>query len=123
MKGILQNLLILQGLEFGEQLPNPSQAAELRAAIPPTMLGQYDRLRARGKKGIAVVRNQVCMNCRMQVPVAVVATLLRGTVTQVCGNCGRYLCLPEPEQAQAVDPVIAIKATAKPRRARHTVGA
>src|SRR5436190_13061514 len=123
MKGILQNLLILQGLEFGEQPPNPSQAAELRAAIPPTMLGQYDRLRARGKKGIAVVRNQVCMNCRMQVPVAVVATLLRGTVTQVCGNCGRYLCLPEPEQAQAVDPVIAIKATAKPRRARHTVGA
>ena len=122
MKGILQNLLTLQGLDFGEQPPNASQSAELRAAIPPTMLGQYDRLRARGKKGIALVRHQVCMSCRMQVPVAVVATLLRGG-TQVCGNCGRYLCLPEPEEAPVVELVVAAKAASKPRRRRQSVAA
>ncbi len=71
MNGILQNLLKLQRLDFGEQPKNASQAAALRAAIPSTMLQQYERLRARGKKGIALVHNRVCTNCRMQVPIAV----------------------------------------------------
>jgi hypothetical protein len=100
MNSILQNLLRLQGLELGDQPKNAALAAELRAALPQAMLLNYDRLRARGKKGIAVVRDRVCTNCRMQVPIAVVATLMRGTVTQVCGNCGVYLCLPEPAEAQ-----------------------
>jgi len=126
MKGILQNLLRLQGLEFGEHAPDASQAAELRAAIPQPMLSHYDRLRARGKKGIAVVRHQVCASCRMQVPIAVVATLLRGTVIQACGNCGRYLCLPEPEEAQearAVEPVATAKSAPKSRGRPRRVAA
>ena len=104
MNGIMQNLLRLQGMDCGELAGTESEAAALRAAIPPTMLQQYERQRARGKKGIAVVRNRVCTNCRMQVPIAVVAALMRGTVSQVCGNCGRYLCLPEPEDAQLEQP-------------------
>jgi hypothetical protein len=116
MNAILQNLLRLQGLDFGEQPTNAPQAAALRAAIPEAMLQQYDRLRARGKKGIAVVRNRVCSNCRMQVPVAVVATLMRGTVAQVCGNCGRYLCLPDPAEAQAVEALAAAKPVSRTRK-------
>jgi hypothetical protein len=100
MNSVLQSLLRLQGLELGGQPKNPSLAAELRAAVPQAMLVKYDRLRARGKKGIAVVRDRVCTSCRMQVPIAVVATLMRGNVTEVCGNCGLYLCLPEPAEAQ-----------------------
>ena len=100
MNSVLQNLLRLQGLELGDQPKNPSLAAELRAAVPQAMLVKYDRLRARGKKGIAVVRDRVCTSCRMQVPIAVVATLMRGNVTEVCGNCGLYLCLPEPAEVQ-----------------------
>src|SRR6266699_1236985 len=95
MKGIMENLWKLQVHDFGEQRSTASQAAALRAAIPEAMLQNYDRLRARGKKGIAVIRNRVCSNCRMQVPIGVVATLMRGTVAQVCGNCGRYLCLQD----------------------------
>src|SRR6266853_919437 len=116
MNGILQNLLKLQRLDFGEQPKNASQAAALRAAIPPAMLQQYDRLRARGKKGIAVMRNRVCTNCRMQVPIAVVATLMRGTVAQVCGNCGRYLCLPDPAEAQAVEALVAAQPVHRTRK-------
>src|SRR2546428_13674581 len=116
MNGILQNLLKLQGLDFGEQPKNASQAAALRAAIPQSMLQQYERLRARGKKGIAVVRNRVCSNCRMQVPIAVVATLMRGTVAQVCGNCGRYLCLPDPAEAQVVEALVAAKPVPRTRK-------
>src|SRR6266566_3514639 len=115
MNGIMQNLLALQGLDFGEQPRNASQAAALRAAIPEAMLQQYERQRARGKKGIAVVRNRVCSSCRMQVPIAVVATLMRGTISQVCGNCGRYLCLPEAAEAQVVEPVVVTKPASKTR--------
>src|SRR3989442_6039802 len=116
MNGILQNLLRLQGVDLGEQRQSASQAAALRAAIPPTMLQHYERLRARGKKGIAIVRNRVCTGCRMQVPIAVVVTLMRGTVAQVCGNCGRYLCLPDPVEAQVVEALVAAKPVSRTRK-------
>jgi predicted nucleic acid-binding Zn-ribbon protein len=117
MNGITQNLLRLQGLDFGQQPTNASQATVLRATIPQGMLQQYDRLRARGKTGIAVVRNRVCTGCRMQVPIAVVAMLMRGTGIQVCGNCGRYLCLPElsDEPALGADPNLSAAVTPAPR--------
>ena len=97
MTDILQNLYRLQTLDSAGKKHDLAQAAGLRAGIPQGMLTNYDRARARGKKGITLLRNNVCTNCRMQVPVAVTVSLLRGTI-QVCGNCGLYLCLPEPEE-------------------------
>jgi hypothetical protein len=105
MKGILQNLYTLQTLDLGGSKASSSQAAALRAGIPDGMLANYDRARARGRKGIALVRNHVCTNCRMQVPVAVTASLMAGMI-QVCGNCGLYLCLPQPDE-QAAPPTVA----------------
>jgi predicted nucleic acid-binding Zn-ribbon protein len=103
MKGILQNLYKLQTLDLGGLAGHPHMA-RLRAGIPDGLLINYDRARARGKKGIAVVRNHVCTNCRVQVPVAVTASLAAGRI-QVCGNCGLYLCLPSPdEQSPARNP-------------------
>jgi len=104
MNGILQNLYTLQTLDLGGSKADPTQAAALRAGIPDWMLANYDRARARGKKGIALVRNHVCTNCRMQVPVAVTASLTAGMI-QVCGNCGLYLCLPQPDEQAAPVPV------------------
>ena len=104
MSGVLQNLYKLQTLDMAGRTSNSPQAAGLRADIPEGMLVNYDRARARGKKGIALVRNHVCTNCRIQVPVAVTASLTAGMI-QVCGNCGLYLCLPEQE-AQPVTPRI-----------------
>ena len=117
MKGILQNLYRLQTLDLRG---NSSEAAGLRAAIPGGMLANYDRQRARGKKGIAIVRNHVCGNCRMQVPVGVTASLMGGMI-EVCGNCGLYLCLPEPEEQALATPIASV---AKARRSkRKTVSA
>jgi hypothetical protein len=114
MKGILQNLYQLQTLDIAGLTGDP-HVAGLRAAIPQGMLANYDRARARGKKGIAAVRNHVCTNCRMQVPVGVTASLIAGVI-QVCGNCGLYLCLPEQEEHPVTAPA---EASAKPRRRKR----
>jgi len=108
MKELMQNLLKLQTLEFG-----PSQnknavtvIAELRGKIPPQILEHYDRLRVRGKKGIAAVRNQVCTGCHMRQTIGVIMTLKHGTDIQLCESCGRYLYLAdEPETAPVAEPL------------------
>jgi hypothetical protein len=103
MSGILQNLYKLQTLDMAGRNTSSPQAAGLRAGIPEGMLANYDRARARGKKAIALVRNHVCTNCRIQVPVAVTASLAAGTI-QLCGNCGLYLCLPEQGEQPLTPP-------------------
>ncbi|MEY2428520.1 MAG: hypothetical protein QOJ40_1405 [Verrucomicrobiota bacterium] len=117
MNGILQNLLKLQGVEFGDEAEkHKAQATKLRATIPAPILGHYDRLRARGKKGIALVRNQVCGGCHMGVPIGMIATMMKGEGIQLCGSCGRYLCLPEPAEGEVLDHMAVPKLVAKPRK-------
>jgi predicted nucleic acid-binding Zn-ribbon protein len=116
---ILQNLMKLQGLEFDERIDKAGlvQAAELRTTIPEPILGHYDRLRTRGKKGIAEVRNQVCSGCHMGVPIGMITTLMRGADVQLCENCGRYLYLPEPvESPEPAAEVPVEKPVRKPRK-------
>src|ERR1035441_6377545 len=121
MNETIKILLQLQSLEFnGKAAPaQAKQAAELRAKIPPPILAHYDRLVARGKKGVALVRNQVCTACHINVPRGVVVTLMNNTDVQLCGSCGRYLYLPEPaatpEPAPTPEPG-ATKKTSKPAR-------
>ena len=101
VKELLQTLLELQTIEFSDKQPANAEArmAELRAKVPPQILGHYDRLVARGKKGVATVRHQTCMACHVSVPLGVLMTIRHGEDIQLCGNCGRYLYLddsPEP---------------------------
>ena len=116
MNSILQNLLKLQALEFGETTAKnvEAQTAELRGNIPQPIIGHYERLRVRGKKGIAVVRNQVCTGCHMHVPIGQINTLMRGEDVQLCESCGRYLYLPDPAETAAQALVETAKAAAKP---------
>ncbi len=122
MNDVLQNLWKLQALEFGEETGKSveSQVAELRALIPQPILGHYDRLRARDKKGVAIVRNQVCTGCHMRQPVGKIAIVMRGEDIQLCDSCGRYLYLEEQPESQppaaeeAAKP--APKPTPKPRK-------
>ncbi len=97
MNALLQNLIKLQSLEFGEIKEKNAGAtiAELRGKIPPQILAHYDRLVAKGKKGVAAVRNQVCTGCHMRVPIGVVTTLMHDTDIQICESCGRYLYLSD----------------------------
>lgn len=102
MKELLQTLVELQALELGEiKIKNAETTiARLRKKIPPQVLGHYDRLMARGKKGIVPVRNQTCTGCHLRLPIAVVMTLVHATDLQLCDSCGRYLYLPEDALAE-----------------------
>jgi len=118
MNELLQNLIKLQSLEFGESKEKNSDTiiTELRGKIPPQIVAHYDRLVARGKKGVAAVRNQVCTGCHMRVPIGVVTTLMHDADIQICESCGRYLYLSD--SAQTTAPAAAAKP--KPaRKARH----
>lgn len=118
MKTMMLNLLKLQTLEFGET-KNAGDAAvigELRRGIPLQIIEHYDRLRARGKKGVAAVRNQVCGSCHVQVSLGVVMTLKHGLDVQLCENCGRYLYLPEETVAVPMATPPASKPVRTPRR-------
>jgi hypothetical protein len=127
MDELIQNLLRLQTLEFGEARADNAAVliTELRGKIPAQMLGHYDRLRARGKKGLAAVTNQVCAGCHMRLPLGVIMTLKRGQDMQVCDNCGRYLYLCLPDAVQSPPP--ANRPRSKPvrsdRRKKKTVAA
>jgi hypothetical protein len=119
MNETIKILLQLQSLEFnGKAAPDQEQrAAELRAKIPPPILAHYDRLVARGKKGVALIRNQsVCTACHINVPRGVVLTLMHNTDVQLCGNCGRYLYLPEVTEPTATPEPVATKKISKPAR-------
>jgi len=116
MNELLQNLIKLQAIEF-EGISEKNAGAtveELRAKIPPQILGHYDRLLAKGKKGVAPVRNQVCTGCHMRVPIAVVTTLMHDADIQLCENCGRYLYLSEAADTKTPE----APARPKPKPAR-----
>ncbi len=119
----MRNLIKLQALDFSEIKDKNTETAtaELRGKIPPQILGHYDRLVVRGKKGVALIRNQVCTGCHMFLPVAVVATLKRGEDIQLCDSCGRYLYLAEEENAPALEqPASPAKPSARKPRKRKT---
>jgi predicted nucleic acid-binding Zn-ribbon protein len=111
MNAAIQSLLKLQALEFGEETGKSveSRIAELRAEIPASILGHYDRLRVRGKKGVTVVRNQVCTGCHMQQPIGKITILMRDEDIQLCDTCGRYLYLPDAAESEFVEHIAAAK--------------
>lgn len=118
MNATIQNLLRLQSIEFGDEKGNDKQIADLRATIPEPILGHYDRLRARDKKGVAVVRNQVCTGCHMRLPIGVITTLMQDRDIQLCDSCGRYLYLePQAPASEAMAP----RKPAKKRKAKAAV--
>lgn len=121
MNVMMQILYKLQTLEIAGLTSSATEAAELRAALPQGMLANYERARARGKKGIALVRNHVCTNCRIQVPVAVSASLLAGII-QACPNCGLYLCLPEPNDNPVAPLAKASAQSQGPKRKSRAAG-
>src|SRR5438309_300677 len=100
MKTFMEDLLALQQLELHAELGEGSRkdnADVLRKKIPGPILAHHDRLRERGKKSVALARHGVCSECHIRIAVGVLGALAFGTDIQVCGNCGRYLYLPEDE--------------------------
>ena len=100
MKEIMEALLKLQEAQIRAELKpgeENSTTRKWRKAVPKPVQGHFDRLRSRGKKGIAVIRNGTCTGCYIKVALGVMLTLRNETDIQLCGNCGRYLLLPAEE--------------------------
>ncbi len=118
MNELIATLLRLQDLDFAENSSKSDETRklELRALIPQPVLGHYDRLVVRGKKGVAVVRNQVCTGCHMRLPIGTINTLMQGNDVRLCDTCGRYLYLPDPAESQFVEHLAATKPAPKPRK-------
>jgi hypothetical protein len=106
MKQMLESLLLLQNLESGSGRVQSGEVSveELRKKIPGQVLQHFDRLRARGKKGIAFVRHGVCGQCHMQVAVGLLASLHRQDNVYRCENCGSYLYVVEEAAPMEMPP-------------------
>jgi len=125
MNELLQNLLKLQSLEFDEVEDKNAEAtiAELRVKIPSQILGHYDRLVAKGKKGLAAVRNQVCTGCHMRQPIGTIMTLMHDQDIQLCESCGRYLYLPPAVKTGPVEKAASPKPVKKTRKSKKSMQA
>ena len=126
MNELLQHLIKLQSLEISgtESKSVAASKSEVRGKIPPQILAHYDRLVARGKRGLAAVTaNQVCGACHMRVPIGAIMTLRHGDDIQLCESCGRYLYLPpaaEPETPEPPATPKPVKKTRKPGKTAKT---
>jgi predicted nucleic acid-binding Zn-ribbon protein len=101
MLKIMEHMLALQNFQLNAHLQSPAVLAEVeqrRAAVPPPILAHFDRLLARGKKAVAVIRDGVCTECHLRVTTGKLANLSANNDIWLCDNCGRYLYLPEAEQ-------------------------
>ena len=100
MRKVMEHLLALQKLQFDGKSETAAVKAEmekLRAEVPAPILGHYDRLVVRGKKGVALARHGVCCECHLQITSSKLVGLITLTDVILCDNCGRYLFLPEGE--------------------------
>jgi predicted nucleic acid-binding Zn-ribbon protein len=108
----LQNLEGRPPLSGEEPVYSKAAVAEidsLRKRIPTSILGHYDRLRLRGKQGVAAVRNGVCGACHLQLPRSVVLHMQGSHEMGVCDHCGAFIFPAEPEVINWQEPVAAAK--------------
>ena len=123
MNAIMLKLLKLQSLEF-DRTPTSAEEKEieqLRTEVPEPIMGHYSRLIARGKKGVAVIRNQVCSGCQMRLPIGTITTLMRNEDIQICDSCGRYLYLPDtPEETKPTAEAKPVKKSKKRKSASES---
>lgn len=100
MKNLIENLMALQELQGKSSRAEPNRTekiAALRAQIPECFLNAFDRIVARNRKPVSIVRHGVCSECHIRIAVGTLGSLAFGQGVQQCGNCGRFLFLPEDE--------------------------
>jgi predicted nucleic acid-binding Zn-ribbon protein len=115
---IMESLIALQDIKLKRSRQSAAageEIAKFRSDIPEGVLGHFDRLLARGKKGVAIARNGVCCECHLKISSGTWANLPHRSDIHLCDSCGRYLYLPPETEAAAPEPA---PAPAKPARAR-----
>ena len=117
MKNVMENLLTLQELQLkpGRQTAAvQEQITRLRADVPGPILAHFDRMIARGKKGVAIAKQGVCGACHLKISSGTWGNL-RDADIHLCDSCGRYLYLP-PESESVTAGTAPLRV--KPRRKR-----
>lgn len=71
-----------------------AERAGLAAAIESSVLVRYERILERRRPAIVLVRNGVCMGCRVGVPPQRIVEVIAGQDLVACGSCRRILVLP-----------------------------
>ncbi len=74
----------------------------LRSNLPPSVLAQHDRHRARGRCSVAEVRNGVCSGCHMSLPVGAVSEVRRKSTLMRCDYCSRFIFLAANESEGSI---------------------
>ncbi len=106
MTDVIENLMALQQLQLNTPKSTPHRAEQmeaLRSEIPESLLRVFDRFVARKRQPVAIVRNGVCGECHLQIAVGILGSLAFGQDVQQCGNCARFLYLPEDEPVCALE--------------------
>jgi predicted nucleic acid-binding Zn-ribbon protein len=102
----MESLIALQAIQLkhGRQTAAAMEdIAELRSNVPESILGHFDRLLARGKKGVAIARNGVCSECHLKISSGVWANLPHRSDIHLCDTCGRYLYLSPQTALDALE--------------------
>lgn len=90
----------------------------LRANMPLNALLQHDRLRARGRRSVAEVKNGVCSGCHMSLPSGTLSEVKRESVLVKCDHCGRFAFLAE-EKSTPTPPATPKERQSSRRPAKH----
>jgi predicted CXXCH cytochrome family protein len=119
MKHMMESLIALQDLQLksGAQTgAAKEEITKLRANVPDPVLAHFDRLLARGKKGIALVKNGVCTGCHLKVSSGTFGNLWNTNEIHLCATCGRYLYLPPQAETEAPKVEAVAAKVKKPRK-------
>ena len=105
MNSIIDDLFALQQILLrGESAPAARKALiqPLRDRVPPAILAHFHRSLACGRRGVSLVRHEVCSECHIRVARATIHSLARPTELQRCESCGAFLMLAPEEMPEAV---------------------
>lgn len=103
MTSIVEKLFELQSLLLPERPADDAslmRVRQLRAALPASVLGHFDRRVARGKRVVSVVRHRVCGECHMRLPSGVTTELAVAETLVPCETCTCYLMLSPEDVAE-----------------------
>jgi predicted nucleic acid-binding Zn-ribbon protein len=118
MKIVMESLLALQELQLRSSRQTAATKEEitrLRSNVPEPILGHFDRLLARGKRGVALARKGVCSECHLKISSGTLGNLPDINSIHLCDSCGRYLYLP-PTDTSAPEPTPVPAKIRKPRK-------
>ena len=79
------------GFELGGESKIEAARKRLAAAIERRWMVPYERARQRYGRGIAAVRERVCLGCFVTLPTSVASRPGAGETPGLCESCGRVL--------------------------------